>query len=167
MRYYRRPSKGSHRTPQAANAELSDRLDGGMTLVVSYWSGESANQMQWLDGACRPDEISGWGCSDAFSEHPDWSWRCDAGDTERPHCSAYVISNVRLDDVPPPTPPPPPSPPRHTWSPRPPPATPPPPASPYVAFGRLDWIERYCIRTAALQLVLACLCLTPLSDASV
>ena len=141
MRYYRRPSKGSHRTPQAANAELSDRLDGGMTLVVSYWSGESANQMQWLDGACRPDEISGWGCSDAFSEHPDWSWRCDAGDTERPHCSAYVISNVRLDDVPPPTPP--------------------PPASPYVAFGRLDWIERYCIRTAALQLVLACLCLTP------
>jgi hypothetical protein len=65
------PTKGETSSPDAANADLRGRLDAGMTLVVSYWSGEHKKDMGWLDAPCKQEEVEGWHCTDAWVEHPE------------------------------------------------------------------------------------------------
>lgn len=113
VQYRSPPTLGSAGSAEAANADLRKRLDAGMTLVVSYWSTPEKKGMAWLDSPCRKDEQEAWGCSDAWTEHPEWPWICDAEDTARPTCSeAFTLTNLRLHAPPPPpsAPPPPPAP---------------------------------------------------------
>ena len=49
-----------------ANAMLSRHLASGMTLVVSYWAGATADEMSWLDGPCTSNEQRDWHCTDIY-----------------------------------------------------------------------------------------------------
>ena len=91
-----------------ANADLRGRVDQGMTLVASYWSGDERKNMAWLDSPCGKDEVEGWSCTDAWVEHPEWPWVCNGDDIAKPTCAdAFTLSNMRLDSPsPPPAPPP-------------------------------------------------------------
>ena len=51
VRYLVPPTKGEVKTAADANGALRSRLDEGMTLVTSYWSGGKRSDMAWLDGA--------------------------------------------------------------------------------------------------------------------
>ena len=69
------PQKGHVASAAQANTQLRRALDDGMVLVASYWAGGSRAAMGWLDSQCSSEEIEAWGCSDAFSEHPEWAWK--------------------------------------------------------------------------------------------
>ena len=63
----------------------------------SYWAGGAKRDMGWLDAPCGDDEVEGWGCTDAWVEHPDWSWLCAADDVEPPLCSpSFTLTDVAI-----------------------------------------------------------------------
>lgn len=99
VRYTEKPPRGSIGSPTEANQILAAQLAGGMTLVVSYWSGRQRDEMAWLDHPCRHDEQSDWGCTDEWTEHPaDWPWSCDGLPAdEPPTCGRFFrVSELRV-----------------------------------------------------------------------
>jgi len=76
VRYIDKPTKGSVASAAKANKLLGSALDNGLTLVVSYWAGETVEEMAWLDTPCSEDEVAEWSCSDEWTEHPKWPWTC-------------------------------------------------------------------------------------------
>ena len=63
--------------------------------------------MAWLDAPCKRDEISEWGCSDAFVDHPEWPWRCSNDDATKPQCgTSFKLGGLKIGPPPPPPPPP-------------------------------------------------------------
>ena len=99
VRYTDKPPGGSVGSATEANQILAAQLAGGMTLVVSYWSGRQRDEMAWLDHPCRHDEQSQWGCTDEWTEHPsDWPWSCDGLPAdEPPTCGRFFrVSELRV-----------------------------------------------------------------------
>ena len=86
VRYNGRPQRGAVGTAAEANALLGTAVSEGMTLVVSHWSADTKNGMSWLDCPCDEGERSGWGCTDAWVEHPEWPWICDLHDATPVGC---------------------------------------------------------------------------------
>ena len=107
------PSKGAVASAEDANAALRASLDAGMTMVASYWSGSMKKDMSWMDSQCYESEISEWGCTDVWVDHPEWPFLCSGTDESPPHCDAsagsYRMSNFLVQESP--SPPPPPAPP--------------------------------------------------------
>ena len=84
----------------AANAVLGQALNGGLTLVLSYWSDKTVEKMAWLDAPCTPGEINQWQCHDAWTERRGWPWTCDkqTRSYDPPACGAsFHLSNLRVD----------------------------------------------------------------------
>jgi hypothetical protein len=107
VRYEGKPQQGGVPTADAANAALRASLDAGMTLVVSHWAGETKASMGWLDSPCAASEVEGWHCTDAFVQHPEWTWRCDGDDRSPPSCERpYTLRRIHIDAPSPPPPPP-------------------------------------------------------------
>lgn len=100
VRYVHKPGKGAMRTAEEANAALRASLDAGMTIVVSHWAGPRKDSMGWLDSPCKPDEIAGWSCTDAFVERERWPWLCDVIDGDAPTCSTFTLNELSVRATP-------------------------------------------------------------------
>ena len=95
VRYVNKPGKGAVGSADAANEILRQRIEAGMTLVVSYWAGKTANEMGWLDQPCSGQEVASWHCKDAWNDppwHTGWPFTCDKltgthGGTDLPTCA--------------------------------------------------------------------------------
>ena len=100
VRYLSKPGKGVVASAEAANAMLANAVDAGMTLVVSYWAGQSASEMAWLDQPCTRAEKDAWRCSDEWNEHTGWPWTCEKavrGPSDPPACSAnFGLSEIHV-----------------------------------------------------------------------
>ena len=59
-------------------------------------------------GPCTADEVAqGW-CTDAYTEHESWAWKCDPHDDAPPVCSAsFPLTRIAITEPPPPPSPPP------------------------------------------------------------
>jgi hypothetical protein len=102
VKYSRAPTKGKVDTIEEANANLRLRIDSGMTLVASHWSGTHKKDMGWLDAPCTPIEISGWECTDAFVENPSWPWLCSSEVDDPPSCAAtFTVKDLSVHNPPP------------------------------------------------------------------
>lgn len=107
VRYVDKPQMGQYQTAVEANAALRASLDAGMTLVVSHWAGPKKESMGWLDSPCKPDEITGWACTDVFVEHSEWEWLCPVEDATPPSChNPFTLTDVAIHPNPAPPPPP-------------------------------------------------------------